>query len=208
MEKSIKNKELILKKAFGLFLQKGYKSVSIKDIENATELSKGAIYHHFESKEKILFDALDKYYFNALFFDKSIFAGLTFRNQIEKLYWIGIDIYHKTEFIDEENRITYPIKNVYNFQLECENYDHARDKFKEAANGYRQVVVELVTEALINQEIKKGLNPELISYHIIGILEGVAIHHSTIKNNVKEILAEKFKKIFESYLDLICINDK
>ncbi len=208
MEKNTKNRDLILKKAFGLFLQKGYKSVSIKDIENATELSKGAIYHHFESKEKILFEALDKYYFNALFFDKSLFNGLTFRNQIEKLYWIGIDLYDKTEFIDEEIRITYPIKNVYNFQLDCENYDYARDKFKEAADGYRHVVGELATEAIINQEIKKGLDPELISYHIIGILEGVAIHHSTIKNNVKEILTEKFKRIFDSYLDLICVNDK
>jgi AcrR family transcriptional regulator len=86
LKKNILNKELILKTAFGLFLQKGYKSISIKDIEIATNLSKGAIYHHFESKEKILIEALDEYYFDALSFEKFYFDNCSFRVQIEKLY--------------------------------------------------------------------------------------------------------------------------
>ncbi len=175
---------------------------------NSTNLSKGAIYHHFESKEKILIEALDEYYFDALTFEKSLFDNYPFREQIEKLYWIAIDLYDRTEHIEEERVIDYPIKNFYNFQLECENFDEIREKFKNVAYGYRKVVEELVEEAMLKNEIKAGLNSESISFQIIGIIEGMAIHHSTLKNNVKEIMAKKFKKVFDSYIDLICIDEK
>lgn len=49
---------LILDVAFRLFMEKGYEHTSIQDIiDQLGGLSKGAIYHHFKSKENI-FDAL------------------------------------------------------------------------------------------------------------------------------------------------------
>ncbi len=46
---------LILDVAFRLFMEKGYEHTSIQDIiNNLKGLSKGAIYHHFKSKEDIL----------------------------------------------------------------------------------------------------------------------------------------------------------
>jgi TetR/AcrR family transcriptional repressor of nem operon len=143
-----------------------------------------------------------------LAFNKSLFANCNFREQLKKLYWIGLELYDKTEHIDEDNNIDYAIKNFYNFQLECENFDLIREKFKQITNSYRKVVEELVLDAINNKEVKEGLDSEQISFQIIGIIEGMAIHHSTIKNNVKEIMAEKFRKVFDSYLDLICVDEK
>lgn len=45
--------KLITSVAFKLFLEKGYNKTSIQDIINETKLSKGGIYHHFNSKEEI-----------------------------------------------------------------------------------------------------------------------------------------------------------
>ena len=46
---------LILDVAFRLFMEKGYEHTSIQDIiDHLGGLSKGAIYHHFKSKEDIL----------------------------------------------------------------------------------------------------------------------------------------------------------
>lgn len=50
----------IVDKAFELFVQNGYENTSIQDIINATGLSKGAIYHHFDSKESILLTVYDR----------------------------------------------------------------------------------------------------------------------------------------------------
>ena len=52
---------LILDVAFRLFMEKGYEHTSIQDIiNNLGGLSKGAIYHHFRSKEDILIAVTDR----------------------------------------------------------------------------------------------------------------------------------------------------
>lgn len=52
---------LILEAATHLFLEKGYEHTSIQDIiDNLGGLSKGAIYHHFKSKEDILEAVIDR----------------------------------------------------------------------------------------------------------------------------------------------------
>ena len=52
---------LILDVAFRLFMEKGYEYTSIQDIiDNLGGLSKGAIYHHFKSKEDILVAVTDR----------------------------------------------------------------------------------------------------------------------------------------------------
>lgn len=52
---------LILVVAFRLFLEKGYEHTSIQDIiDHLGGLSKGAIYHHFKSKEDILVAVTDR----------------------------------------------------------------------------------------------------------------------------------------------------
>ncbi len=52
---------LILDVAFRLFMKKGYEHTSIQDIiDNLGGLSKGAIYHHFKSKEDILVAVTDR----------------------------------------------------------------------------------------------------------------------------------------------------
>ncbi len=52
---------LILDVAMRLFMEKGYEQTSIQEIiDNLGGLSKGAIYHHFKSKEEILIAVTDR----------------------------------------------------------------------------------------------------------------------------------------------------
>lgn len=52
---------LILDVAYRLFMEKGYEYTSIQDIiDQLGGLSKGAIYHHFKSKEEILETVIDR----------------------------------------------------------------------------------------------------------------------------------------------------
>lgn len=50
----------ILDTAERLFIEKGYDRASLQDIIDATGLSKGAIYHHFASKEDIFYSVFDR----------------------------------------------------------------------------------------------------------------------------------------------------
>ena len=60
-ELHVKTVNQILNVAYRLFMEKGYEHTSIQDIlNNLGGLSKGAIYHHFASKEDILVAVIDR----------------------------------------------------------------------------------------------------------------------------------------------------
>ncbi len=50
----------ILRTAARLFQQQGYDGTSMNDIAAALKLSKGGLYHHFQSKDEILFDLMNQ----------------------------------------------------------------------------------------------------------------------------------------------------
>ena len=49
----------ILRTAARLFQEQGYDATSMNDVATALNLSKGGLYHHFQSKDQILFDLMD-----------------------------------------------------------------------------------------------------------------------------------------------------
>jgi AcrR family transcriptional regulator len=49
----------ILQAAASLFQQRGYDATSMNDVAGALKLSKGGLYHHFQSKDEILFHLMD-----------------------------------------------------------------------------------------------------------------------------------------------------
>lgn len=52
----------IVKKSFLQFLNRGYKACSLKDLEQATGLTKGAFYYYFKDKKEILEAGIVRYF--------------------------------------------------------------------------------------------------------------------------------------------------
>lgn len=73
-------KDLILKTAFLLFTQKGYKSVTLKEIVEKTGLSKGAFYHYFTSKEKLFYEVVETFFFKSMLVDFSLLDKTSLKN--------------------------------------------------------------------------------------------------------------------------------
>ncbi len=57
-EKSLQKKKYILETARKVFVEKGYKDVTMKDIVEACDISRGGLYLYFESTEQILLEVL------------------------------------------------------------------------------------------------------------------------------------------------------
>jgi AcrR family transcriptional regulator len=57
-EATIEPRQEILRTAARLFQQQGYDATSMNDVAAALKLSKGGLYHHFQSKDEILFDIM------------------------------------------------------------------------------------------------------------------------------------------------------
>jgi AcrR family transcriptional regulator len=56
---SVDPKQEILRTAARLFQQRGYDATSMNDVAAALKLSKGGLYHHFQSKDEILFEIMN-----------------------------------------------------------------------------------------------------------------------------------------------------
>jgi AcrR family transcriptional regulator len=58
-ETVIDSRQDILRTAGRLFQQRGYDATSMNDVAAALKLSKGGLYHHFQSKDEILFEIMN-----------------------------------------------------------------------------------------------------------------------------------------------------
>jgi len=54
----VDSKQEILRVSARLFQQRGYHATSMNDVAAALKLSKGGLYHHFQSKDEILFELM------------------------------------------------------------------------------------------------------------------------------------------------------
>jgi TetR/AcrR family transcriptional regulator, cholesterol catabolism regulator len=58
-ETLLDSRQEILRTAARLFQQRGYDATSMNDVAAALKLSKGGLYHHFQSKDEILFEIMN-----------------------------------------------------------------------------------------------------------------------------------------------------
>ena len=57
-ETPVDSRQEILRTAARLFQQRGYDATSMNDVAAALKLSKGGLYHHFQSKDEILYNIM------------------------------------------------------------------------------------------------------------------------------------------------------
>ena len=58
-ETVVDSRQEILRTAARLFQQRGYDATSMSDVAAALKLSKGGLYHHFQSKDEILYEIMN-----------------------------------------------------------------------------------------------------------------------------------------------------
>jgi len=56
------SKDKILHVAFSLFIHKGYRDVSLREIVDEVGLTKGAFYHYFKGKEQLFTEVVDHFF--------------------------------------------------------------------------------------------------------------------------------------------------
>ena len=65
-KENISKRYIILNESFRLFLKKGYAAVSFSDLVEATNVSRGNMFHHFKNKEDIFNHAVNRFVFEFL----------------------------------------------------------------------------------------------------------------------------------------------
>jgi len=175
----------ILDTAATLFVAKGYADVTMSDIARAATLTKGAIYHHFDSKEELYLAMLhrDLARKRDLFETASGSEG-SCRERLARL----TRAFH--ELPRETRRLTRLVRrDIHSFK------DPSRDELVRAYQAcLPEQVEEILKDGILRGELKLA-DPRLLSWHYVAMVEVV------LSDYADRTLASVDEKL-ESVLDL------
>lgn len=115
-------KSRILETAFKMFLQKGFDGVSLNEIIKESDITTGGFYYHFDSKDTLLIEVINRYIFN--YFDSIIeqirdFEG-THKEKLKTviLLIVGDDstINTTTQLVESAEKIDYRTLHLLLFE--------------------------------------------------------------------------------------------
>ena len=196
-------REHILATAFKLFFEKGFKQVTMNELVAATDLSKGAFYHYFSSKEDLYYHSIEKYFLR--FFEDFSFRydhTQTLRQNLKILFEQYSQISEELKYIMSEG---IGISNYLLFLQEALRHDHFKKKMAVYYRLYSTEFTNWFREAQIRGEIKEDLNPETLSKHLIYLMEGQGLFYSLGFDTGSMELT--FNKIIDQFFDQIEISD-
>lgn len=169
-EKSLQKKQYILETARKVFVEKGYKNVTMKDIVEACDISRGGLYLYFGSTEELLLAVLQK---DAEEIDDIFSESIAGEDSAADILTLFLKE-QKKELLRKKNNLTMA---VYEYAFENkEKKDQMMRRQFEA--GVR------VLEKLIESGISSGEfyceNPKGAANNIMYVLEGMKINSQTM----------------------------
>jgi len=180
----------ILTESIRLFLEKGYHGTSIDEITRSADLTKGAFYWHFESKEDLLRKIIKEY--------ETRFLDGLFR-AVEEVEG-GI-------FDKFEKYIRYNAAFAYSNRELCVSFDtlaaeligahHGIEiEFRRVYKKYQKFLSNLIIQGKKEKVFKKEIDENLASLVIIAFHGGILIQWSMNRDKIDgEAYVNTFKKI-------------
>ena len=154
----------ILDTASALFFQKGYDKTTLQDIIDATKLSKGAIYHHFASKEAILIAVVDRMgdFNSAVLAQVRDKKGLTGAEKLREMFRISLTLSFQGKIL---HMLPFLIENPKFMALQMQSI------LGEAAPNY---ILPILREGIADGSIRTD-HPEQLS-EVLLILSDLWLH--------------------------------
>lgn len=180
-EKSAQKKQYILERAREVFVKKGFKDVTMKDIVDACEISRGGLYLYFQSTAEIFLEVLksDAQETDDLF-EEALTQDVT-----------GSDILalflkeQKKEILNQNKQLTIAIYEYYFANKPPGKENFLRNQFHDAVH----IIEKLIEDANESGEFACE-DPAGAARNIMYVLEGLKISAQTIGITEKTINQE------------------
>lgn len=192
-DKSVRKKQYILEKAREVFSQKGYKDVTMKDIVDACDISRGGLYLYFESTRQLFMEILQKEQEG-----DDIFSGKISENSTAAEVLVLFLVEQKKEIIRKRNSLT---KAIYEFYFQ-ERPEKKEDIYRQDYDSAVKILQKVIEMGVANGELTCD-KPEEAAANIMLTLEGLKVQSVTIG-----ISAELIDKQFIYILSTLGVEDE
>jgi AcrR family transcriptional regulator len=162
-------RERILKESTRLFLHQGFHSTSIKNITDSVNLTKGAIYWHFKSKNELLETMLDEW-------ERLFLGGLVQTLEATEGGFLARFMrYHKysTEFAVNHRELCVAFDTI-GAEIAGSGIQ-AEEKTKKIQGRYHEVITKLLEEGKKEHWIDQEMEVSVQADVIIGMHKGVLL---------------------------------
>ena len=177
------SKEQILEAAMKVFVKNGYSQTRMEDIAEMSGLSKGAIYHHYDSKKSLflaLIDYWEEYFFFKVFFNKDVKS----KKAEDLLRDMAQDI------IETFKSSKYILLAELEFWSLANHDEDVRAKTEALYMKLMKLIRSIISKGIKENDFKH-LNVDVAALSVMTSLQGV-IWFSIFKDKDKMISAEEY----------------
>jgi len=171
-EKSAKKKQYILDKARGVFSEKGFKNVTMKDIVDACEISRGGLYLYFSNTEELFLEVLSSEVREDD--DEAIDAALSGDASAGDMLALFLKE-QKKEILRKKNNLTVATYEYYSVNKQTAKNNPLKLQFDTAV----RIVEKLIENGVENGEFVCE-NPVGCARNLMYVVEGLKITSKTI----------------------------
>ena len=186
--KGEKTKQDIREKAYQLFVEKGFKEVTMKDICELTGLSRGGLYRHYESTSQIFLEIVNDFSNSQ---KSEIFTKI---EQHIPATTILEEILSKyaNEMLDYKNSISLAVYEFYSNPMVSKEDNYVKKQYEISKSTW----VELINYGIGTKEFNP-VTPESIFNIIIFAYQGVRMYSRLMKmdNNIPTQIINEIKRL-------------
>jgi AcrR family transcriptional regulator len=158
-------RERIVSAAVSLFAEQGYDATSVNQVVQRAQVAKGALYHHFTSKDDLLFEVYHDLIGRQLDGMKAIFAkGLSTAETLRELI---VDLVTTTAASAPEAKV---------FAREGHRLgDENQKRLRSARREYHDAVTELIRTAQTSGEFSDVASAEMVTFTLFGVINELPV---------------------------------
>ena len=182
-------KDKIMQESIRLFLAKGFRGTSIKEITDASGVARGTLYWHYKSKNEILKGVFHK--FDTEFVEelKRIVEGC------EKPFPARYGAFHKfaTEFARDNRELSLAFNALLNEIVGT--HTEGESLAKTVYEKFRRVIMNMLEEGKRDGSIGKDIDPSIYAHIILASHTGMLVQWFVMDKTLDvAVFTKTFKK--------------
>jgi AcrR family transcriptional regulator len=186
-EAVVDSRQEILRTAARLFQQRGYDATSMNDVAAALKLSKGGLYHHFQSKDEILFHIMN--HAMDITEDRVIKAARGVMNPEERLR-ILIRLHIEVVLSLRDREITVMLHENHPLPSPLRRQINARKK------DYVHFVEGVIADIQKSRQLRPNISPRAAAFALMGMINWIYQWYKPGGELREEDLVRQYTDIF------------